>query len=399
VAKPSNADLDRIAPHLFLFQDDAATRLPAFVTDAALAAALQPVISDERFDDLAFAVVQHRAAGLRAFAHQPNQSWDIGSAGKITILLGALTVLRDVEALDRAGLLAGVSDQTLDAWFRHVWSRHTDKAVRALTASPHFPQASRIVTRSGGPIRLSGGYTIDFPDLTARAGKHIDVTALAGTSFSERLHLAIGRSDNRAARACQGEVGIGFVNAVARKLGLYDAKNKLGLRIVGEYGPTTYRKLPAGWRQPASLAGRAPGHTKNPAKAASAVPYAATPAALARLMTAIIEDRLHGPGISVLFRNYLLRRPDFSMRTFALPGVRAAAADLGSPLSDTDPVFTKLGIKYCRTDNAFFAVSGLRYSLTILGLLPKAIGAGVLKGSKRAEALGEVVHRTLHAMP
>jgi hypothetical protein len=107
VAKPSNTDLDRIAPHLFLFQDDAATGLPAFVADAALAAACQPVISDERFSDLAFAVVQHRAAGLRAFAHQPGQSWDIASTGKITILLGALTVLRDVEKLEQAGLLAG----------------------------------------------------------------------------------------------------------------------------------------------------------------------------------------------------------------------------------------------------------------------------------------------------
>ena len=195
VAKPSNADLDRIAPHLFLFQDDAATRLPTFVTDAALAAAFQPVISDERFNDLAFAVVQHRAAGLRAFAHQPDQSWDIGSAGKITILLGALTVLRDVETLDQAGLLVGVSDQTLDAWYRHVWLRHPNKAVRALVVSPNYPQVSRIVTRTGGLIRLNGGYTIDFTDLATRAGDHIGVSALGGTSFSERLHLAIGRSD------------------------------------------------------------------------------------------------------------------------------------------------------------------------------------------------------------
>lgn len=399
MARPNNADLDRISPHLFLFQDDAATRLPALVTDAGLAAAFQPVIADERFDDLAFAVVQHRAAGLRAFAHQPDQSWDIGSAGKITILLGALTVLRDVESLDQAGLLAGVSDQTLDAWYRHVWSRHSNKAVRALVVSPNYPQVSRIVTRTGGPIRLNGGYTIDFTDLATRAGDHIGVSALGGTSFSERLHLAIGRSDNRAARACQGEIGIGFINAVAAKLGLYDVKAKLGLRVVGEYGPKVYRKLPAGWRQPASVAGRAPGRTSNPRKLTGGVPYAATPSALAQLMTAATEDRLHGPSISQLFKNYLLRRPPFSMRTFALPGIRAAAADLGSPFSDSDPVFTKLGILYASTDNAFFAVGGLRYSLAILGLLPKSIAGFIQTGPERAEALGELVHRTLHAAP
>jgi len=116
--------------------------------------------------------------------------------------------------------------------------------VRALVVSPQFPQVSRIIERTGGPIRLRGGYTIDFTDLARRAGQqHIGVPALGGTTFSERLHRAIGASDNRAARARQGEIGIGFINAVATKLGLYDVKSKLGLRVVGEYRPTRYRQF------------------------------------------------------------------------------------------------------------------------------------------------------------
>ena len=264
MANPSNAELDEIAAHLLLFKPAGTSQLPLPTHDSSLDARYGALATDPRFNDLGFGIVEYGdPAGPKTFLHNPDENWDIGSSGKISIAAASLALLRDIRSMTNAGVLVDtITPAAFDALLRHVWRRHPDAKIKALGNSPQFPLPSAMFDLHAIPADFQGSQTIDFTALGALAGKNISKGNLATMTFRQRLHLAMGKSDNRTARSCQGTIGIGFINAILTKLGLFDQATGVGMHIAGEYAPRT-GLLPDGWRDPAGIT-RTHGHARSP---------------------------------------------------------------------------------------------------------------------------------------
>jgi hypothetical protein len=389
----ANTELDKVAAELLLFKAAGSTELPPPTHDPSLDAKFSALTTDPRFNDLAFAVsILDSAGGAKTFIHHPDVVWDIGSAGKISILTAALSLLNDVRALVAAGVIDSSTSATVfDDLLHYVWDRHPDKPIKRLANSPHFPQPSRMFDLTASLADLRGSTVIDFAALDALAGHLISPANLATTTFRQRLHLAISKSDNRAARSCQGTLGIGFINATLIKLGLYNVKAGTGMRIAGPYAPRK-NELPPGWRQPEGIS-RATGHSVSPV-AVDGQPYAATARSLMALMNAVMTDRFHSKSICDLFRDILLVRPGFSYGSYALEGIDRAATRLGAGAEVTTE-YSKIGILWAMADFIHIVSGTDRYSLVILGLLPKTIARVRILSEDRARDLGDAVHTAI----
>ena len=234
MSKPSNVELDAIKEHLFLFRPDSETRLAPVNHDAATNARFRALASDPLFDKLGLAIVVHPPAGPngtspppQAFLNNAGDNWDIGSAGKLSLPLAALVLRRDVQRLVTAGVVTKTTPaEKLDALFQYVWLRHPSPAIAALATGKHWPSPSRVLDWSGDSVVIQGrlpNNDTEWADLDRRSGSgHIAFRDLAQTTITEFLLLTIGKSDNVAARVCQGALGVGFADAVIEKLGLFE---------------------------------------------------------------------------------------------------------------------------------------------------------------------------------
>jgi hypothetical protein len=387
MARPSDSELDDVKKHLLLFKAGD-TKLPKAQHDATTDAQFADLAADARFSDLPFGVIQYSQNGPpRAFLHKPDENWDIGSGGKLSIAIAALSLLRDVRSMTLAGVIgSSIADSKFNDLLHFVWSRHDEAKIRKLGTDSHFPIPSVMFDVPASQVRFRGMDSIDFADLDRRSGGgHISVAELGRTTVGERLHLTIGQSDNRAARSCQGALGIGFINAVLEKLGLFDVASGNGLRVAGQYGVIA-KDLPKGWRQPEAI-------SRAQARASSRPdvddrPYVANVRALATLMMAIMEDNFLDADISTLFRDLLLLRGGFAMQSEALVGIEAILP------ANPPPVVTewgKIGILWSNADFAHIKINDTQFSIIILGLLPKdGINWGL-----RAQTLGQEIKRKI----
>lgn len=390
MAKPIDAELDDVADHLLLFKPAGANSVPLPTHDASLDGRYGALTTDPRFSDLSFAIVEYGdPAGPKTFLHNPDENWDIGSCGKLSIVIAALSLLKDIRSMTNAGVITDtIAPGKFDALLQFVWGRHSEAKIKRLGNPPQYPLPSRMIDLGAIPADFLGPTAIDFSALDAMAGHLIPVANLATRTFRERLHLAIGKSDNRTARSCQGTIGIGFINATLTKLGLFDEVTGVGMHIAGEYAPRR-RDLPGGWRQPAGIS-RTHGHATSPTEKGRP-PYVATARTLAGLMQAIVEDSFLNASMSAMFRDFLLVRPGFSYGSYALQGIEQAAARIGAS-ADVTEEYSKIGILYGLTEFVHIESGADRYSLIILGLLPKKIGAVTIAEDTRAIALGDAVH-------
>jgi hypothetical protein len=267
-----------------------------------------------------------------------------------------------------------------------IGGNKNEAKIRKLGTDSHFPIPSVMFDVPASPVRFRGMDSIDFADLNRRSGGgHIPVAELGRTTFGERLHLTIGQSDNRAARSCQGALGIRFINAVLEKLGLFNVASGNGLRVAGQYGVKA-KDLPNGWRQPQPI-------NRAQARASSRPdvdgrPYVANVRALATLMMAIMEDNFLDADISALFRDLLLLRDDFAMQSEALVGIEAILP------ANPPPVVTewgKIGILWSNADFAHIKINDTQFSIIILGLLPKE----GMDWDLRAQTLGQEIKRKI----
>jgi hypothetical protein len=397
MAKPSDSELDDVAAHLLLFKPAGTSQLPLPTHDASLNARYAALTTDTRFSDLAFAVNEYGdPAGPRTFLHNPDENWDIGSCGKISIATASLALLKDIRSMTLAGVVTDtITPAKFDALLQYVWGRHSEPKIKRLANQPQFPLPSKMIDLAAIPADFRGTAAIDFAALNTLAGHNISVANLATTTFRQRLHLAIGKSDNKTARSCQGTVGIGFINATLTKLGLYDEASGIGMHIAGDYSPRR-SDLPPGWRQPQGIS-RTHGHATSPADKGSP-PYVATARSLSALMNAIVEDTFLDASLSAMFRDLLLVRPGFSYSSYALQGIERAAARIG-PSADVTAEFSKIGILYGLTEFVHIVSGTGRYSLIILGLLPKKIGATWIGEDVRAIELGDAVHSIIKTGP
>jgi hypothetical protein len=399
MAEPTSAELDDVAAHLLLFKPDATSQVPLPAHDASLDARYAALTTDHRFSDLAFAVVEYGGpAGPKTFLHNPDVNWDIGSCGKVSIMVAALALLKDIRSMTNAGVITdAIAPAKFDALLRYVWGRHSEARIKRLSTKEGYPLPSKMVDLVAVPADFRGTKVIDFAALHSLLIKdRISVANLATTTFRQRLHLAMGGSVNKAARACQGTVGIAFINAILTKLGLYDEAIGVGMRIAGPYSPKL-PDLPDGWRQPRAIS-RTHGFSTLPDAEGYPPPYVATARTLSALMSAIVEDSFLDVGISAIFRDFLLVRPGFSYGSYALQGIEQAAARIGASAAVTEE-YSKVGVLYGLTEFVHVVSGADRYSLIILGLLPQRVGAGWVGADKRAIALGDAVHSIIKAGP
>jgi hypothetical protein len=400
MAKPTTAELDDVAAHLLLFKPAGTVELPLPVHDVTLDPLFGALTTDVRFNDLSFAVIRYDPVNpTRTFLHNPDDNWDIGSCGKTSIATAALVLRHDVRSMVNAGVItAGITAAKFDALLRFVWARHPDKPIKKLGTDGYYPLPSKMFNEPTSPEMFTGeGTLIDFAALnTLSGGGHISKGNLSTTTFLQRLHLVIGQSDNRAARSCQGVLGIAFINAVLQKLGMFDPGTGNGLRVAGDYGPFAADALPTGWRLPVPISRAKARATSTDPKSADGRPYVATARALAALMSAVVENRFLDTDSSALFRDLLLQRPGFALVSWMADGINDAATRAATEL--TDQVFHKIGILW--SDAEFVHVefpSGLHYSVIVLGLLPKKIGGAWLGADQRSQALGDAIHTAILA--
>jgi hypothetical protein len=403
MAKPTDAELDKLKPHLFLFKDPNATLLPhvAHIADtdawhAQVTARLKPIADDPWFKDMSFAVVLYPGTTeVKAFLHEPDENWDIGSGGKLSILAAAIVLRDEMRALQNAGL---VNASNADDLFRYVWTRHDKPAIRALSLAGGYPQPRQILDFSKTPVDFAAdpaGTDFGFLDALVPPRSKISPENLAAIDFRERLHLVMGISDNRAARGCQGQLGIAYINAVIHHLGLYSAVQEKGIRVTGPYSVKDTR-LPEGWRQPVSIRrvnGRAAG------RRVTSIPYAATARTLAMLMTSMVRNKfLPGSGGPDTMRDFLLHRLDFSLKSWALEGVKKARQELSLPVDPTK-AFQKIGILWSDEEFLYAEYGSIRFGLIMLGLLPKRVGSIRFNKSQRAQFLAFKVYKAIHGLP
>lgn len=383
--RPTDADLDKFAEHLMQFQINP-IELPQAQHDSSTETKFAPLAADPRFSDLAFAIIQYDP--VRIFLHNPDENWDIGSAGKLSIAAGSLSLLKDVRAYVSA-LGSTPSAARLDDLFRYVWSRHSNARMKRIGTNAHFPLPSKMLDLSASPIHFTGAATINFTALKNKPKRpypdsQISPAGLATTSFADRLHLTIGKSDNRAARSCQGTVGIGYINSVLETVGLYDVPSGIGVRIAGPYA-NKFPELPTGWRHPASL------RPWGTARIIPSIwwqdieqrPYVATARNLAGLMMSIMTDKFLDADMSAEFRTLLKIHGGFSYGSYALNGI------IGAITAPTPAIesYSKIGVLWSNAEFAHIQIGPLRYSLVILGL----VGKGNQNWAERAEALGKEV--------
>ncbi len=388
MAKPTDAELDALTPHLFLFQDLVSTLLPHVAHDPSLDSLFDPIAALPQFSDISFGVLLYRGAtGVRAYFHNPDENWDIGSGGKTSILTAAVVLRNDLRALQGASLVTAANADDL---LRYVWTRHNRLDFKKLSNDGNYPQPSKIFDFLKSPIDFEGGPS-DFDFLKLLAPDTIEPNDLSAITFRDRLHLTIGHSDNRAARASQGQLGIAYINAVLQQLGLYSPQQDTGFRVAGPYS-VKESDLPKGWRQPVAIK-RALG--KGAGGRVTDIPYCATARTLAMLMTSMMRNTFPGAEGPNGLRDFLLKRSGFSYRSFALEGVQLARQGMG--LSDVPTVaYSKLGILWANEEFLYVEFGPVRFGLVMLGLLPKS---KKWHGGARGWDLASNLYPLIHGLP
>lgn len=426
MSSPSNLELDSIAQHLFLFRPDSETRLTPLNHDASTEALLGILARSPITKDLAFAIVLHprsdspSASRPRVYLQNSDDNWDIGSAGKLSLPIAAYVLRRDVQTLVAAGLVnASTSPERLDALFRYVWRRHSSPSIRALALDNQWPRPSRVLDWSGARVVLQGGLPKDadaWLELDRRAGtKHISAGDFPRTSFTEFVLLTLQRSDNVAARVCQGALGVGFADAVIEKLGLFLPLDPWqpwaegsGLRVAGLYGAKSMPKLPRGWPEPKAVPTRKvrafppliiPRHIANPPERS----FVGTARSMGTLITAIMTDRFLDADSSAAFRGVLMAKFGFATLTHVMLAILHVDQSLRRDRGDTS-FFYKIGA-FAQSRCHFLHVkltdsqsrTEQQYSVVVLGLSESIVklGGDSWPPIEREEEILSRLHRSI----
>lgn len=385
MARPSDAKLREASAELLIF-NPSPIGLPAgddmlFTFDL--------VAQDPKFKDLAFGVMDYGETPTKTFLHNPDEVWNCGSTIKVALAAGAFALRRDVQSLRDKGFIADI--QEADDIMRHIWSVADRAPIKNIGRPASFPIPSKVLEIRGAEVFFQGEQDpedFDKLELWHQGKDGIDPTNLQKATFWERLILMIKASDNRAARAIQGALGIRYNVHVIEALGLFSDTTWSygGLRPAGSYGSSPrYRDL-GKLRQPEEYWNGWPkgrifnGQTQK-------IPYGATPRACAGLMNAIVANT---------FINFISSRQfDHLLREEAVISVPSWAAEAIKTLGDVQ-AWTKVGVwaniaEFVRIETTD---SKLKYGFIILGL-PQTD-----PGTLLSEDLAKVIHHsieTIHA--
>ena len=251
--KLSDAQLQQIADRLFLIKSSAQTKLtkptnkPADAAPGSFVATLEDKIAkDARFKDLGIGVVSFDQptatsplTASKVWLHNGDDSWRIGSTGKLAILLAALQLRDDVREVQYLKILS--KPEEFDELFQleNLWkkSKNAEKSkIQAIAGDP--PRPSTIFDFAKTPVDFTGPNP-ETPDKVGISGRlpadgELSWDKVPDFKFSELLWLTGSLSDNVAATSCLSEIGLSYTKAVQRAYGLFDEKN--GMHMLLAYG-------------------------------------------------------------------------------------------------------------------------------------------------------------------
>jgi len=249
----TDAQLKDLGSKLFLLQKPADTKLqkPRNTTGADdLDAKLKSIGSDRRFSDWGIGVVDFTKSVMlpKVWLHNGDDSWRVGSTGKIAILLAAFQLRDDVLTVQATKLLKKPEEYDDLFAMDKLWRMASDSRVRQIAGKDHAPRISTIFDFSKGDAAFTGAApdTPDFNNVLDRLaltqGKqtfeaHLHWNEAIDYDFSERLWLMGAMSDNVAATSCLSEIGVAYVKAVQRAYGLFDEPKGMHLLLAGPYSP------------------------------------------------------------------------------------------------------------------------------------------------------------------
>ena len=255
----TDPQLKEIADKLFLLRPASATKLakPTNTTGADdLTAKLDPIGSDARFSDWGIGVVDftNNVSSPRIWLRNGDDPWRAGSTGKIAILLAAVQLRDDVQAVQETKLLSKPAEYDDLFAMDKLWKMAPDTRVWKIARKDHAPRITTIFDFTKPVVDFAGPApgTSDFANILDRLAlnqgvdlpkAHLHWPEAVDYDFSERLWLMGAMSDNVAATSCLSEIGVAYVKAVQRAYGLFDEPNGMRLLLAGPYSPEDTKAL------------------------------------------------------------------------------------------------------------------------------------------------------------
>ncbi|MBC7810813.1 MAG: serine hydrolase [Burkholderiales bacterium] len=387
----TEAQKQRIEDELFALKSlSSPLPTPKNTTGAnSLAAKLDPIAADPKFNDIGIGVVDFTASmsSPKIWLHNQDKAWRTGSAGKIFILLAAVQLRDDVRKVKATGLVSSAAD--FDELFATIWKRSKNTKIQEIADMQSSPRISTIFDLSKSPINFFGA---DVPlNRATLQHVHLGWSTAKDFTFWERMWLVGSQSDNVASSACVSEIGAAYMKAVQRAYKLFDPPNGMHCLLSSGYGgPAKNSPVNTSAGAPTFRAIRnqelhkvidfhdKTNMSNQPASVAGMTAY----------MIALMQDKLAGVDGCTTLKTHLADTTNETTTSLIFEGVQ-----------QVDPVtkaHTKLGILgTLRCEFAYIESAGLKYGVLAMGILPKQVGSTFIDQKKRGRDLGKAIHLAL----
>jgi hypothetical protein len=339
--------------------------LPLPQHDATMASTFNTVLTHQDIVNRPLAIIDHVSGDPpKTLLVQPDQNWNLGSTGKLGVAVGALALRKDVQNLRTAGAAASLAEA--DDIMRNVWSISDQAKVKRIGAANGYPIPSSVLEWDATGVFFQGERAnVDFSKFDNLPDEWDPfITRIEQLTFWERMIFMLKASEGVSTRHIQGAVGIRYTNAALQALGLFDAKDRRGIRIGGAYAPSAASFMRM--RQPKTDWDEFPqGKDYDGKNARASLHYCGTARTLAGLMNAVFQDAFMGFHTSFLFQD-LTHSEAMTVDTDGLLGARAIRADAEG--------WCKVGIWHNRTDFTRVKYGDHQYGMVLLGYPRTTIG-------------------------
>jgi len=200
-----------------------------------LAARMAGVASDRRFAGVGIGVIEFDGPTTRVWMQNESLAFRLASTAKLAILLAAMQLREDVRELVR--LHPGQTPDQLSA---------TMVGLFAASTEPDFRRIGRHPPRIATIFDLAAA-TPDFRGKgDALTHGHLSWAQATNVSFWERMTMAGAISDNLAASSLISQIGVPYLKAVQRRMGLYAPASDMCLFLSYGYDGVEggHRELP-----------------------------------------------------------------------------------------------------------------------------------------------------------
>lgn len=248
----SDEDLMRYADEIMLLNDSlrAAKEItkPQMTIGAdSLESKLRPIADKPKFKNISFGVVifkedpidKNKLKATKVWFYKEDVAWQTDSTGKLAILLAGVQLREDVNAVLKAG--DGLDPASCDKLFSVIWKRMGNESYVTEIRNEDAPRISTIFKFTDRKADFFGAPGTDREMWVDKLGNDeigwngIPVSQGEELLFYDRLRL-IGRfSNNVISSACMSEIGIPYMVAVQKALGLYRPEVGMHLKIGGPF--------------------------------------------------------------------------------------------------------------------------------------------------------------------